>query len=311
MSTSSATLYSRLLARARLRHLQLLVAVADHGSLKRAAEQVGMSQPAATQAVAELERLLETALFERRARGMSVSAAGRAVMPVARQVLHALRDSMESLSAVQASASGLLRVGMIPAAGLSLAGRLLPVFSRRHPRLQILVIEGTPRHLLEELAAGSLNVVLTRRPAELAARFAYQPITEDQAVILSGTKHPLAAHAQVSFDDLAAWPWMRAPPGVPVRELFDRMFEVRMPALHPVSTSSLSMTFALLRDNETLTLAPSSVADWYVGLGLVARLPWPPGIPMQGIGAVYPADDRHESAVAAFLDTVSAGTRPA
>jgi len=47
-------LYSRLLARARLRHLQLLVAVADHGTVRRAAEQVGTSQPAATQAIGEL-----------------------------------------------------------------------------------------------------------------------------------------------------------------------------------------------------------------------------------------------------------------
>jgi len=70
MPTSPATLYARLLARARLRHLHLLVSVADHGSLKRAAEHVGMSQPAATQAIGELKRLLGAPLLERRARGM-------------------------------------------------------------------------------------------------------------------------------------------------------------------------------------------------------------------------------------------------
>jgi DNA polymerase-3 subunit beta len=58
LSASAAVLHARLLARIRLRHLQLLVAIADHGTLKRAAEQVGMSQPAATQAIRELERLL-------------------------------------------------------------------------------------------------------------------------------------------------------------------------------------------------------------------------------------------------------------
>lgn len=311
MPTSAATLYTRLLARARLRHLHLLVSVADHGSLKRAAEHVGMSQPAATQAIGELERLLGAPLFERRARGMSVSDAGRVVMPVARQVLHALRESMESLSVVQGSASGLLRIGMIPAAGLSLAESLLPGFSRRHPGLQIVVVEGTPRHLLEELAAGGLNVVLLRRPAELPARLRFQPMAADEAVVVAGVKHPLAGRAQVSIEDLAAWPWLRAPDSVPVREVFDRLFEAGLPALHRVSTSSVSVIFALLRDHETLTLAPTSVADWYVGQGLVVRLAWPARLPLPGIGAAYAADAQHEPGVAAFLEALRAiGPRP-
>lgn len=104
---SAAVLNARLLGHARLRHLQLLVAVADHGTLKRAAEHVGMSQPAATQAMGEFERLLESPLFERLPRGMRATAAGQTVLPVVRQILQALEVSIEALAAQQAGATGL------------------------------------------------------------------------------------------------------------------------------------------------------------------------------------------------------------
>ncbi len=312
MSSPPDVLFTRLLARARLRHLQLLVAVADHGTLKRAAEQVGMSQPAATQAIGELERLLEVALFDRQPRGMRVSAAGQVVMPVVRQALHALELSLEALSAVRSGASGLLRIGVIPAATVSLLIESLPALGQRHSRLQIQVIEGTPSQLLKELASGSLNVVLTRPPAQLGARFCFEPLVTDQAVVVAGLRHPLASRTQVSLDELAGYPWMQAPAGVKVRELFDELFATRaQPIVHPLSTSSPTMIVALLEDNRTVTLAPNSVADWYVRRGLAARLAVDMAFPLAGLGAAYPAASRDEPATAALLEVLrsTAGER--
>lgn len=113
---AASVLYARLVAKGRLRHLQLLVAIAEFGSTKRAAEQVGLSQPAATQALADIEGLLGTALFERHARGMRLTQAGRALIPIAKSAMDALRASADTLHALQDGASGVLRVGAIPAA---------------------------------------------------------------------------------------------------------------------------------------------------------------------------------------------------
>lgn len=311
MPSTPEVLYARLLARARLRHLQLLVAVADHGTVRRAAEQVGMSQPAATQAIGELERLLEAPLFERQARGMRVSAAGQVVMPVVRQALQALEASIEALSAVRSGASGLLRVGAIPATAVSLLAGCLPLLGERHPRLQVLLFEGTPRHLLKELATGSLNVLLTRRPAELGDRFRFEALREDEAVVVAGPHHPLSSRAHVSLDELAACPWLRAPAGVRVRDLFDGLFETRTPpAVHPVSTSSPALILELLSDDRTVTLAPASIAQWYVSRGLAVRLPVGERWPLAELGAVYPAAAREEPATAALLEVLRDLGRP-
>lgn len=308
MPSSPDVLYSRLLARARLRHLQLLVAIADHGSVKRAAERIGMSQPAATQAIRELELLLEVALFERQARGMRVSEAGQAVLPVVRQALQALEASLEALAAARAGASGLLRVGVIPAAAVSLVGSCLPTLNERHPRLQVVIFEGTPAHLLKELAAGSLHAVVARRPAQLGERFHFEPLGTDEAIVIAGAGHPLAGRAEVSFDELLDYPWMRAPASVKVRDLFDDLFANRTPpATHLVSSSSPTVILALLRDDRTVTLAPASIADWYVEQGLVVRLPVTTRFPLPGLGILYPAASRDQPATAAFVEALRSG----
>ncbi len=315
MASSAEVLYARLMARARLRHLQLLVAIADDGTLKRAAARVGMSQPAATQAIGELERLLEVTLFERRARGMRLTVSGQVVLPVVRQVLQALQGSLEALSAVRFGASGLLRIGVIPAAVSRLLSPCLPALSDRHPRLEIRVVEGTPAQLLKELAAGSLDIVLTREPAALGARFRFEPLMDDEAVFLAGTGHPLAGRPRVSVEDLARFPWMRAPAGVKVRDIFDELFGGRNPPLvvHPVSTSSPSVIISLLADNSTVTLGPASVAEWYVRRGLVARLALNRTLPIDGLGAVHPAGAEQAEATAAMLQLLQAsvGLAPA
>lgn len=303
MTSSTQALYARLMARARLRHLQLLVAVADDGTVKRAAAQVGMSQPAATQAIVELERLLEVTLFERRARGMRVTAAGQVVLPVVRQVLHALQGSIEALSAVQSGASGLLRVGFIPAAVSRLLTPCLAALAERSPGLELRAVEGTPAQLLKELAAGSLDLVLTRRPAELGGRYRFEPLLDDEAVFLAGTGHPLAGRPRVSVEDLAGFPWMRAPEGVRVRDLFDALFAGRgpPPVVHPISTSSPSVILSVLEDNRTVALGPFSVAEWYLRRGLVTRLAVDRSLPMEGLGAVFPAEAEQQATTAAML----------
>ena len=138
---SSNVMFSRLMARARLRQLQLVVTVADLGSLKSAAAEVGMSQPAATQALAELEQLIEQPLFDRYAKGMRLTAAGCTLMPVIRNVLKALHSSTDSLAALNEGISGVLRVGAITAMSMSVTGDGVLRLCARHPELRLEIFD--------------------------------------------------------------------------------------------------------------------------------------------------------------------------
>lgn len=302
-----SVLYARLMAHARLRHVQLLVAVAEHGSLKRAAEQVGMTQPAATQALANLEALLETPLFERHARGMRVGAAGQAVLPMVRQVLFALQSSMEALAAVGGGASGLLRVGAIPAAVHGVRAPRLAAFCDRHPELRVDVVEGRPDHLLQDLLAGSAHVALARQPPDCPARLQFEPLLADEAVVVAGPAHPLARRRGVTVDELTRWRWLRAPHGVAVRDAFEARFaEVGTPAVHPVSTTSPSTAVALLADAATLAMVPRSLAQWYARQRLVVLVDIGRRFELGTIGALVSCDARHGAALSAFIEAMRA-----
>ena len=85
MSAHARVLLNRLLAKARFRHLQVLVKLAEVGSVRRTAEAIGMTQPGVTQLLADLEALLDVPLFHRHARGVLPTAACLDLLPLARQ----------------------------------------------------------------------------------------------------------------------------------------------------------------------------------------------------------------------------------
>lgn len=308
MSYSAPVLYARLMARARLRQLQLLVAIVDHGTLKDAAAAVGLSQPAATQAVTELERLLDVKLFHRMARGMRLSEAGTVLAPIVRQALHALQTSVQTLATVHDGAEGVLRIGAIPAAIASEPGTAMIALGKLNPGLEIDVVEGTPARLLGELSSGAVNAVIMRRPAQLGARYCFESLLRDEAIVAAGIAHPLARLDTVTAEDLAAYPWMLPPEGVAVREVFQRLFAGRAerPRVQSLKTTSPMLIMALLKDNLTLTLGPATIANWYISRGLAVGLRTGWQLPLADLGIIYPRESGENSGLVALLNLLRA-----
>ncbi len=141
-------LYARLARHARLRQLQLLVALQQCGSVLQAAASLHMSQSAATQALAEMERILGVRLFERHARGIRPTLAGQTLVDTARGVLAALEEAAESLAAIRRGAAAALRLGATPAATQAILSPLLAEFYKTQPRVHIDVQEDKPAPVL-------------------------------------------------------------------------------------------------------------------------------------------------------------------
>ena len=113
---SASVLLNRLQAKARFRHLQVLVRLGELNSIRRTADALGLSQPAVTQCLADLERLVELRLFDRHARGLRVTRAGSEVLPLARRMLDALAETSEALTAARLRSEGVVRVAAITGA---------------------------------------------------------------------------------------------------------------------------------------------------------------------------------------------------
>ncbi|WP_367067702.1 LysR family transcriptional regulator [Oryzisolibacter sp. LB2S] len=294
----SRLLLSRLTRQARLRQLQLLLALQQCGSIGRAAEQLGMSQSAATQALTELERLLDTRLFERHARGIRPTQAGQALTEAARGVMHEIEDAAETLAAMRLGASAALRLGAIPSAAHSILAPLLARFYALHPQVHVDVQEGEGARLVSLLIGGALDAVFCREPAQLPASHAFDALLADEAVFIAAPSHPLAASRCVPLELLADARWVLPTSSIAVRDVFERVVLARLPQAQwfPVSTVSLPVLESLLAQPGAVTVAPRSILPGLghgaatAGVCVLDLLLPPEALRLAPLGVAYPRE---------------------
>ena len=295
MDVAPATLLSRLLAKGRLRHLQLLAGVADLGSLQQAAAQIGMSQPAATHALADIEALLGVTLFERHARGMRTTRSGQLMAECARGMLTTLRASTNSVAALRAGAAGSLRLGAIPAASGGLLAERLPAYMLTHPDLHVEVQEGSREQLLPLAAGGSLDMLLCRRPEAMPAGLEFVPLQQDAAVIVATQGHPLlAGDAPPTLAQVASQLWIEPRPELAIHAVFSAFFERAgvVPRLCRLASAAppMPLLIAVMQAQHALAMVPLTLADWYLRHGHFKRIRIDSPGAFQPIGAIVRDD---------------------
>lgn len=254
-------MFSRLSRHVRLRQLQLLLVLQQCGSIARAAVELGMSQSAATQALAELERVLELRLFERHARGIRPTQAGLALIDTARGVMSALEDVSDTLSAIRMGASSTLRLGAIPSAAHSIVGPLLGRFYLAQPQVHVAMQEGDGARLLSLLLAGGLDAVFCRQPSMLPKHLVFESLLADEAVVVAASDHPLACDRQVPLASLIDARWVLPTSDIAVRDIFERVVLAQLPQAKwfPIATKSLPVLSELLSQRGAVALVPRSI----------------------------------------------------
>ncbi|WP_043639340.1 LysR family transcriptional regulator [Nonomuraea candida] len=188
-----------------LAQLRVLVAVADHGGFTAAAEQLGMSQPAVSRAVATLERELGGALFVRHRDGIALTEAGRRALARARAALRHLDLMRADVAAATGSITGELRLASLPSATGTLVARLLRAFTDRYPQVRVRLFEGVDDDIREWLRRGAAEVGVVTLPAP-GFHTAHLSTHDMVAVLPAG--HPLAGRRAVRLPDLAGRPFI-------------------------------------------------------------------------------------------------------
>jgi DNA-binding transcriptional LysR family regulator len=191
-----------------LRTLGYFVAVAEEQNVIRAAARLHMSQPPLSRAIQQLERDLGAELFTRSVRGMTLTTAGHALLPEAREVL-ARVGALPSLVS-QAADARTLTIGTL-ADSVDRAGRdLIDLFRARYPGVEIRIVEGDLTDPTVGVARGLVDVALTRGPCQ-APGVATAEIRRDPVGVVVRTTDPLAARDRVHVDDLRDRRWFRLP----------------------------------------------------------------------------------------------------
>ena len=196
-----------------LMHWRLLVAVADQGSITAAAEQVGMTQSAASQAMAGMEATLGAQLFTREPRKTLPTALGLSVIEQARVMMGALQAIRTTVDDARPLLRGSIRIASFPMVMATFLTPLLQRFRQLNPGIEVTTLDVTDSEVLTLLDAGliDLGVVLNPRPERNAS-----VLGRDCWMAVLPTDHPLAqrpANASVSFEALLEQPFVLATGG--------------------------------------------------------------------------------------------------
>jgi DNA-binding transcriptional LysR family regulator len=189
------------------RRLAHLVALAEEGSFARAAERVHLSQPALSRSIQALEDEFDIKLFDRAARGVATTAAGKLLVERARRVLFEARCLFRDVELIRSDALGEVRIGLGAHAADILFPEMLVEFARKYPAIKISVEIAEAGTLMERLRAERADfVVVDRRETAIAPDVTLHRLTGHDGGWFVRQGHPLLARAPVPLAALREYP---------------------------------------------------------------------------------------------------------
>lgn len=282
-----------------LQQLRYVIAVAETASFTRAAERCLVVQSALSHQIARLERELGARLFERTSRRVSLTPAGAAFLPAARQCLEAADRAAAEVAAAVGEVRGRLAVGLIPTVTAVDIPGALREFHERYPRVRISLKVGASDDLVEKVKDGSLDVAFLGLPVSSQPQgVAVHELARDSLVAVTAPDHPLASQESVALRQLAAEPFVDLPAGTAGRLQSDEAFEAAglvRDVAYEVTTADY--TARLVAPGLAIALLPAAWAPSLSGVTVVPVVDAP-----QRVECVIWGLRTRTPAASAFLD---------
>ncbi len=261
-----------------LRQVEHFVAVAEEGHFTRAAAKVHIAQSGLSASIRSLESDLGEPLFSRTTRRVTLTPAGRALLPAARRLLAAASDARRTVTSVMELESGDLAIGTIPTATRWFdVAELLARFNRQHPRVEINLQTGVAGDLVELVRNGELDVTLVTVPAELPSDVRVTRVSSAPYVLVCGTGYPSSFRAPVPLARLGRERFIDVQRGAVIRQVTDGIFaEAGIERAVEFEVGDLHTLLALVQKG--------------LGVACLPRLPtpWPPDLEFYELGGSWP-----------------------
>lgn len=276
------------------RLLRSFLAVAEEGSLVRAAERVYVSQPALTKQIRQLESRLGVRLFERSRTGMALTDAGRELARRAPDVLAAWDDALRAARAAGRRTARVLRVGFVASAANEATPGIVAEFARRRPGWRAELRQAAWTNPSAGLADGEVDAALLRLPFPGQDALRVEVLFSEERWVALPSTHRLAGRAEIAFRELWDEPFVAAPPETGAWR--DHWLAAGEREGRPVRIGAVTEQpddwLSAIASGYGVALAPASAARFYARPGVVYR-------PVTGVSpsrvavAWAPADDRN------------------
>ncbi|MCM2390549.1 transcriptional regulator CynR [Streptomyces albipurpureus] len=257
-----------------LRHLRYLLAVAEHASFTRAAEELHISQPTLSQQIRQLEKTLGVQLLDRTGRTVRLTDAGETYLAYARRALRDLAAGERAIVDVQDLTRGQLRLAMTPTFTAYLIGPLVAEFHTLHPTLTIKVQEMTQDRIEAALLRDEIDLGIAFGTTHLAGVEGSALFTEELSVVI-GSGHPYSGHTRpLPAEELTDQPLALLSGDFATRGHIDAYFATqRAEPLVAVEANSISALTEIVQRTSLATVLPHAITQSHPDLHPIPLTP--------------------------------------
>ncbi len=289
-----------------LKQLHYFAALADTGHYRKAAERVGISQPSLSLQIANLEETLRLALVERGRAGAQLTPEGREVLERAQRILEDVSSLTQISERMRAGLAGTIRLGSSPTLGPYLLPNVVRRLHEQYPTLRLVIRDGAPQDLVEDLLAGRHDLILTQLPVHSADVTIIRLLREPLRLAVA-RDHPLARREKVTDQDLKGENILALSSRFTLHsQIADLAREVSASLRQDYEGTSLDALRQMVAMNMGVTFLPALYVNSEIAEpdGDVSIIPYRRGILSRSIGLVWRKSAGNHVGFNAFADVI-------
>lgn len=287
-----------------INELRYFAAVVDSGSISRAAGSLGISQPALTKCIRQLEQRLRVRLLDRNARGVTPTVYGHSLYIRAKSITAELSRAEAEIEQMSLTGAGMLMIGVLPSQSMNVMPEASVRLTQARPGLRIRIVEKPRADLVAGLHRGEYDFILSViDSAEADPAIAHKVLFRDRPAVVVRRDHPLGRAHRMRPAELLHYPWVVPPPGSDRRVFIEQLFQSIGLTAPPniIECHSVSFVKAVVMRSDYVGILPSDEPSPEQRAGSIRTLDLDPRPPVRQIGVLYRADHPMTEAAGALI----------
>lgn len=293
--------------RIKLRHLRVFLEVVRLSGVGHAASSLGLTQPALSKTIAELEEILAVKLFERAGRTLKLTTAGDVFHRYAGASFTALKQGVRSMAQARHEADVAFVIGALPTVSARVLPRAMLDFMAQAPELKPRIVTGPNAYLLSQLRLGEVDLVIGRMAEpEMMRGFAFEHLYEEEIALVVRPDHPLLCHQPFNLARIVEYQLLMPPSGSIIRPTAQRYLTSHGlgPFAGEVETISDNFARTYVRISEAIWIISTGVVAEELAHGFLARLPADTSATLGPVGLTTRTDIQPSWAAQLFAQSV-------
>ena len=279
--------------------LRSFVEVARLKNFSRAAGKLGLTQPAISTQVRQLEERLGVRLFDRIGKRAFLTQPGAVLLEHAGRILNVQKEAMQALSDLLPSPAGHLTIGATEASCLYLLPKVFGAFQKKHPQAKVTVYRNFTTKIVQKLQEDSLDLGFVSLPVDVR-EIETIPLFREPVDVATSADHPLASQSSVTLEEIARYPWI-FPKASRTRVLLDQLFR-RLPVRVTMELSGVETIKKFIGIGVGISLLSRSCAAAEVKAGTLRLIPLAEPRLERQLGVAYRTDRYLSRSGRAFIE---------